>query len=85
MNKRARNEKVFGHWDTLPDGCRRYWRDVSGHNGWKARYVKDVDQEEKTIRFFQEIYDDLGRLFEIHEKYPADKGHKRIKEGGDGS
>lgn len=83
MNKRVRNEKTFGQWKALPDGGRRYWRDVAGHNNWKARYVKDVDRMENTVRFFQEIYDPSGRLIEIHEKYPEDKGHQRITEGGE--
>jgi hypothetical protein len=83
MNTRTRNEKTFGQWEILPAGGRRYWRDVSGHNGWKARYVKEVGQEEETVRFFQEIYDNMGHIVEVHEKFPKDKGHKRIKEGGD--
>jgi len=45
-----------------------------------ARYVKEVDANEETIRFFQEIYDDRGQLVEIHEKYPQDTGHRRIEE-----
>ena len=81
MGKRARNEKTFGQWKALPNGGRRYWHEVDGHNGWKARYVKEVDGEEITIRFYQEIYDNLNRLVEIHDKYPVDKGHKIVKEG----
>lgn len=83
MTARTRNEKKFGQWEPLPTGGRRYWYEVYGYNNWKARYVKEVDPEEKTIRFYQEIYDNLGCLIEIHEKYPVDKGHKVIKEGGD--
>lgn len=67
----------------MPDGGRRYWYNVMGYRGWMARYVKEVDLEEKTIRFYQEIYDDKDRLVEIHEKYPEDKGHRSIKEGGE--
>jgi len=29
-----------------------------------------VDAEENTRRFWQEIYDEKGRLVEIHEKFP---------------
>jgi len=47
--------------------------------GWKAKYLKIVDQEEITLSFWQEIYDDTGLLVEIHEKYPIDKGHKKIE------
>ncbi|MEW5944916.1 MAG: hypothetical protein AB1742_01830 [bacterium] len=48
MNGRKRNEKIFGQWEPLPGGGRRYWLEVYGHNNWKARYVKEVDPEEKT-------------------------------------
>jgi len=47
---------------------------------WRARYLKQVDAEEQTIRFWQEIYDADGLLVEIHEKYPNDLGHKHITE-----
>ena len=66
-----------GNWDELPDGRRRYRLDVSGRSGWLARYLKEVDAEDTTLRFWQEIYDDQGRLVEIHEKYPLDKGHRK--------
>jgi hypothetical protein len=39
-----------------------------------------VDAEENTRRFWQEIYDEKGRLVEIHEKFPVDKGHQRLGE-----
>jgi hypothetical protein len=78
MSTRAQNEKKFGHWDELPDGGRRYWLDVAGRLGWRARYVKEVDAAENTLRFWQEIYDDQGTLIEIHEKYPLDSGHKKV-------
>ena len=48
--------------------------------GWLARYVKEVDASELTLRFYQEIYDDFGQLVEVHEKYPIDKGHEKIGE-----
>ena len=80
-NKRRENEIKFGTWDEQPDGCRRYFFEVQGRHGWKARYVKEVDASEKTIKFYQEIYNENGRLIEIHEKYPVDKGHSKIKGG----
>jgi hypothetical protein len=76
--KRCQNEKKFGTWEDLPDGGRRYWYEVRGRTGWKARYVKEVDRDERTIRFYQEIYDDQGRLVEIHEKCPVDRGHHKV-------
>jgi len=46
-----------------------------------ACYVKEVDASKRTLRFYQEIYNEDGRLVEIHQKYPADKGHIKV-EGG---
>ena len=77
MTTRTQNEKKFGNWEDLPDGGRRYWLDVSGRQGWRARYLKETDAAEQTRRFWQEIYDEQGKLVEIHEKYPIDKGHQK--------
>jgi len=79
--KRRENERKFGAWDELPDGGRRYFYEVRGRHGWTARYVKEVDASERTIRFYQEIYNETGQLVEIHEKYPVDKGHSRVQGG----
>jgi len=78
MSTRQQNEKKFRNWTELPDNRRRYQLDVIGRTGWKARYFKDVDAAETTLRFWQEIYDETGRLIEIHEKYPVDKGHQKV-------
>ena len=76
--KRRQNEKKFGSWESLPDGGRRYFYKVEGKiYGWWARYVKEVNGSEETIRFYQEVYDSKGKLIEIHEKYPADTGHTK--------
>ena len=77
MASRDQNERKFGEWIDLPDGGRRYWFDVVGHRGWRARYLKTVAADEKTLRFWQEIYDDAGKLVEIHLKFPVDEGHKK--------
>lgn len=79
--KRRENERKFEVWNELPDGSRCYFYEVQGRHGWTARYVKEVDASERTLKFYQEIYDEKGRLVEIHEKYPVDKGHIRVKEG----
>ena len=71
--KRMQNEKEFGAWTITASGGRRYWFDVVGRIGGKARYLKEVDDEEITIAFWQEIYDQQGVIVEIHEKYPIDK------------
>ena len=64
--------------DELPGGGRRYRLDVPGRLGWLARYLKEVDANETTTRFWQEIYDDQSKLVEVHEKYPVDKGHQKV-------
>jgi len=80
LSTRPQNERKFGSWEELPNGGRRYWFEVAGRRGWKARYVKEVDADENTVRFWQEIYDDQGKLVEIHEKYPVDTGHQQVQE-----
>lgn len=79
INKRQENEKKFPTWEELPDGSRKYWFEIEGRMGWKARYIKTVDQEEVTLTFWQEIYNESGTLVEVHEKYPVDKGHKKME------
>jgi len=48
------------------------------HLNSKARYVKEVEAMEETVKFSQEIYDDNGNLIEVHEKFPLDKGHRKL-------
>jgi hypothetical protein len=76
--KRQQNERKFGNWRELPDGGRQYWLEVEGRSGWRARYVKEVDADDSTVRFFQEVYDGDGTLREVHQKYPVDLGHQRV-------
>lgn len=80
QDKRRVNEKKFKKWDKLSNGGRRYYFEIKGRHRWKARYIKEVDANDETMKFYQEIYDENGNLIEIHEKYPVDKGHRRIKE-----
>ena len=80
MSTRAQNEKKFGNWSDLGGGGRLYWMDVEGKMGCRARYLKEVDASEATVRFWQEIYDDRGNLVEIHEKYPVDRGHRKAED-----
>jgi hypothetical protein len=72
------NEKQFGSWTDLNNGGRLYKKVVSGKHGWSAIYYKEVDQQETTIRFWQEIRNQKGELRELHEKYPTDKGHVKL-------
>jgi len=81
LKKRRLNEKKFGQWHPLPNGGRQYFYVVEGRRGWKARYVKEVNRHEETVRFYQEIYDDTGKLVEVHYKFPEDLGHQKIKSG----
>ena len=76
--KRHKNEAQFKNWSETETRGRIYWFEVQGKWGWKARYVKEVDSEENTLTFCQEIYDDQNVLREIHEKYPIDKGHTKL-------
>ena len=78
VSSRSQNEKKFGAWDELPGGGRRYRLDVTGRLGWRARYLKEVDAAEATLRFWQEVYDDQRKLVENHEKFPVDKGHQKV-------
>ena len=83
MNERKRreNERKFGQWDSLPNGGRRYFYDVLGRrSGWKARYIKEVNEEEETVRFWQEIYDEQGKMVEFHLKFLEDMGHRRLED-----
>lgn len=78
MDKRKENETKFGNWKDTEQGGRVYWYEVKGKFGYYARYVKEVDQNEVTLKFYQEIYNFNGKLIEMHEKYPIDKGHRKI-------
>jgi hypothetical protein len=53
------------------------WYEVSGRYGWRARYLKEVDAGEQTLRVWQEIIDDKGEIVEVHVKYPVDNGHQK--------
>lgn len=77
MTTRRQNERKFGRWKQLDGGGRLYWLDVPGRMQWRARYLKEVDADEQTVKFWQEIYDAQGMLVEIHEKFPIDRGHQR--------
>ena len=54
--KRQQNEWKYGSWSERAGGGRVYSYDVGGRSGWRARYVKEVDADESTVRFYQEVY-----------------------------
>ena len=78
MSTRQQNERKFEHWEDLPGGERRYWLDIASRSGWKVRYVKEVDANEVTLRFYQEVYNEIGEMIEVHHKYPVDLGHRKV-------
>jgi hypothetical protein len=78
MGSQPQNEKKYRSWTILPNGGRRYRFEVQGRSGWKAVYLKEVNSTETTERFWQEVYDDKGTLVEIHDKFPVDKGHRKV-------
>lgn len=82
LKKRRKNERKFGSWIENSKGGRIYSFEINGKLGWKARYIKEVDENETILRFFQEIYNDKNELVEVHEKYPVDKGHQKVKRNG---
>jgi len=73
------NERKFSNWEERENG-RLYWFEIEGKYGWKAKYLKLVDENDLTLKFWQEIYDNLGKLVEIHEKYPLDKRHVKLSD-----
>ena len=77
--KRRQNEQKYRTWLELPGGGRLYSYDVAGRSGWRATYVKEVDAEEATVRFYQEVHDGEGKLREVHHKYPVDLGHRHVR------
>lgn len=78
VSSRAQNERKFGGWDSTAGGGRIYRRQIAGRSGWSAAYCKEVDADENTLRFWQEIFDETGRLREIHDKFPVDHGHRKV-------
>ena len=76
--KQKEDELKFKNWKSRPSGGRIYWYDIKGWLGWKARYIKETDSNENTLKFYQEIYDQEGIMVEIHVKFPEDKGHRKL-------
>jgi len=73
------DENKFSCWAELPNGGRIYWLEVEGNSGWKVKYVKVVNCDEDPILLYQDIFNERGELVEIHERFPADKGHRRVE------
>ncbi len=77
ITKRATNEREYPNWKELENGGRLYWRDIPSKDGSSkiARYEKIVDVNENTVSFTQKILNAEGKILEIHEKFPINKGH----------
>jgi hypothetical protein len=78
VNSRSQNKRRFESWSPADSGGRIYRRTILGKRGWSAIYYKEVDLEETTLRFWQEIFDSNGILREIHAKFPVDTGHRKV-------
>ena len=76
--KRLSNEKEYDLWIEKSDGGRIYSFEIEGRFGWVSKYLKETDADEITVKFWQEIYDENGKLKEIYEKFPVDKVHKKM-------
>jgi hypothetical protein len=79
MSTRQQNERKFGNWQELSGGGRRYWYEVAGRQGWRARYLKEVDTGEKIVKFWQEVYDGSGQLVEFIKSIPLIRDIGRCK------
>lgn len=78
FKKQKKNEFDYETWIEKAGAGRIYSFEIKGRHGWKALYLKEVDADEITLNFWQEVYDENNILREIHEKYPVDKGHKKL-------
>jgi hypothetical protein len=81
--RRKQNERIWPHWQDLPESRRRYWLRREGFVWGHQVLFKEVvfnpeTQLEQTTRMWQEIYDDHGELVESHQKYPTDTGHRKL-------
>ena len=76
MATRLESENKFEQWTDNPDGTRTYWYEVKGKRDWYARYVKQVDANEMTISFRQEVYDQMGDLLNSTGSFPLTKDIK---------
>ena len=48
--KREVNERKFSNWEESENG-RLYWFEIEGKYGWKAKYLKLVDENDITLKF----------------------------------
>lgn len=53
--KKLRNERKFSQWEELLLGGRKYWHEVVGKFGFKARYVKESTRGKKQLDFVRKF------------------------------
>ena len=70
MGLSAKSGKTIRALRGLPAGGRRFRLEIRCRSGGRAVYFEEFDPAKKTVRFWQEIYDEEGRLVEVHEKFP---------------
>ena len=58
VQKRLSNEKQFDKWTDKKDGDKIYYFEIPGKYGWFSKYLKETDEDDITLRFCQEIYDE---------------------------
>jgi hypothetical protein len=63
---------------SYPVGAANMFSNSPDATGGRTLYIKEVDANENTTRFVQEIYDATGLLVAVHEKFPVDSGHKQL-------
>jgi hypothetical protein len=81
--RRQRNERDWPHWHDLPENRRRYWiRRAGARWGWQILFKEVLfdpnTRLEQTVKLWQEVYDDEGKLVERHQKFPTDTGHQKL-------
>ncbi len=62
--------------ESTAESSRKFAR-CEGQNDLVSPVPEACDDQENTIRFWQEIFNENGLLVELHEKYPIDLGHQR--------
>jgi hypothetical protein len=61
----------------------RYWIRRPGTQwGWQTLFKEVLfdpnTQLEQTVKLWQEVFDDDGKLVESHQKFPTDTGHQKL-------
>jgi len=85
--KRIENERKFSHGEKLPNGDRKYGYEIIGKFGYKARYVKEVNRKEETVRFRYRNFNNFSGLLSSkfrQTRYQKSGGSRRVKKSQKG-